>query len=511
MPARILVIGLDSYDKDLLLSWAAAGYLKTFAGLLERATWALTESPPAVYGGAVWPSFNTALSPAHHRRFFRRQAPVGEYLDADFKPTDIQGMPFWETLSDAGRRVAVIDVPHSRLSPGLNGIQVVDWATHEPEHDHGSTCPAELRDEIDTRFPGVPQDRCEQTTHTAEGYRALVDHLRLRLRSKTALSRHYLSSSAWDLFITVFGEAHCAGHQLWQLHDPTHPAHDATLAAETGDLLRDIYVDLDEAVAEVIAAADTETHVMVLCSHGMGPLYGGSVVLDEILRRFEAPADTAPRSLFGRMKTNWYKLPPVLRGSWPARLLKSRLQGSLHRSLLVPDRHKRRFFAIPHNPHAGAIRINVAGRETHGMVQPGAEYRQVCEDLRHEMLALRCADTGQPAVDEVHVTREIYDGPFIDELPDLLVQWNRSRPASVLSSPRVGDIAVPPIQGRTGDHTSAGLFLATGPGIPARRLDRSIPIVDFAPTFAALLGVTPPDDFEGQPIVELLSRKQTDA
>ena len=42
---------------------------------------------------------------------------------------------------------------------------------------------------------------------------------------------------------------------------------------------------------------------------------------------------------------------------------------------------------------------------------------------------------------------------------------------------------------RTGEHVSAGLMIATGPGIPAGRLSRRYPVLDFAPTFCEALGV----------------------
>ena len=503
MPARVLVIALDAYEKDLLLQWAAAGELPALGALLKRATWGVTEGPPGVHAGAVWPSFNTGTSPAHHRRFFRRQARHGEYLDSDFTPTDIEGTPFWDVLSNAGRKVAVIDVPHSKLSQHLTGIQVIDWTSHEPETEQALTYPAALHDQILSGFGCEPPDTCEETPHTADGYRALLSHLEARLRHKTAMSRHYLRSEDWDFFITVFGEAHCAGHQWWHLHDPTHPHHDAAVAAMTGDLVKATYAAIDQAVGEIVADTGPDTHLMILCSHGMGPLSSASAALDEVLRRLEPPK-AAAGSLFAGLKRCWYMLPSSVR-SWPlARSLRLRAQRPLHRSLLLPDRQARRFFTVPHNPHGGAIRINVVGREAHGLVRPGDDYRAVCAKLRDALLTLKCSVTNQNVVAEVAITADLYDGPFADELPDLLVEWNRARPVYNMSSPHIGTVTVPDMPGRSGDHTRAGLFLATGPGLTPGRLERSVPIVDFAPTFTALLDVPAPAAFTGQPIRELL-------
>jgi predicted AlkP superfamily phosphohydrolase/phosphomutase len=181
-----------------------------------------------------------------------------------------------------------------------------------------------------------------------------------------------------------------------------------------------------------------------------------------------------------------------------------KMQRPLHQSLLVPDRQTRRVFTIPHNPHAGAIRINVVGREAHGLVQPGAEYRAVCAELRRELLALRCPQTGDEVVADVAIVADLYDGPFADELPDVVVEWKRSRPLRSMSSERVGTVSIPEVRGRTGDHTRTGLFLATGPGLTSTRLERAVPIVDFAPTFTVWMDVPAPPSFAGRPIRELV-------
>ena len=60
---------------------------------------------------------------------------------------------------------------------------------------------------------------------------------------------------------------------------------------------------------------------------------------------------------------------------------------------------------------------------------------------------------------------------------------------------------------RTGDHRREGLFMATGPGIRPGRLARSVSIMDFAPTFCALLGTALPGA-DGQPIIELVNGVQ---
>jgi hypothetical protein len=221
----------------------------------------------------------------------------------------------------------------------------------------------------------------------------------------------------------------------------------------------------------------------------MGPLYGESVLLDEILRRLEGRPSASPGSAFRSLKQSWYALPPTLRDLPLLQAVKEKLRPSLHRSMLVPERKTRRFFAIPNNPHTGAIRINVVGRESQGLVQPDAEYREVCERLRSELFTLVNAETGLPIVNEIFLTSDLFAGPYVDELPDLLVEWSRKEPVKAIQSPRIGTLKIPEMRGRTGDHRNQGMFFARWTGLDNARLERLVSVTDFAPTIGMLLGV----------------------
>src|SRR5207244_11391471 len=101
----------------------------------------------------------------------------------------------------------------------------------------------------------------------------------------------------WDLFVVVHGASHCAGHQLWRVHDPSHPRHDAGERDALGDPLEDVYVALDESLAELLAALDPSSMVMVLLSHGIGPHYDGDHILGEVLARLDDAFGPRPRAL----------------------------------------------------------------------------------------------------------------------------------------------------------------------------------------------------------------------
>jgi predicted AlkP superfamily phosphohydrolase/phosphomutase len=474
--ARLLFIGIDSGDKDVILQLAASGDLPVLASLLQTSAVAPTRNPLGLYVGAVWPSFYTGLSPANHGRYCFEQLGLGSYRVQRVRPEQVRGEPFWCALSRAGKRVAVIDVPKCAPARELNGIHVVDWGSHDPEEEGLRTWPPALARELVARFGGDPVGNCNGERSDASDYLKLRDALVARAEAKAALSAHFLEQGGWDAFFTTFAESHCVGHQCWNLRDPAHPRHDARVAAAVGDPIRDVYRAIDAGIGTLLARAGDDTTAIVLASHGIGPHYDASFLLDEILRRLEM--DPARRRVRSLARTAWQKLPKRWRG---------RMKRASARAGRPVER--RRFFRMPNNDVYGAIRINVAGREPAGIVAPGRELDAVFEQLEQALLAFRIVDTGAPLVSRVIRTREVYAGESVDELPDLLVEWNRERPISAVTSPRTGTVRGSYEKCRTGDHRPEGLLLARGPGIRAARLAEPIAVEDFAPSFAELCGV----------------------
>jgi predicted AlkP superfamily phosphohydrolase/phosphomutase len=487
--AKVAFIGLDAADGDLLSAWAAAGALPTFQRLLGEAASVRTRNPAGLYVGAVWPSFYTGLPPTRHARYCHTQLRPGSYETVATRPKDVRGTPFWEVLSRAGRRVAVVDVPKSALSRELNGLQIVDWAAHDPDPDGLCAWPPELAAEVVDRFGADPVGNCNGERTTAAAFAELRDALVERAARKASLCEDLLSRGAWDAFVAVFAESHCVGHQCWHLHDASHPRHDAAVAREVGDPIRDVYVALDAAVGRLLARLSDETTVLVLASHGMGPHYDGSFVLEQLLQRLPSAGARLERPRLARA-LRWvaHRLPRPLH----RRL--SRIAEPARRGLGVSKRDVGGddCFRVPNNDVYGALRVNLVGREPKGRIRPGREYDAFCAALTRELLTFTNLDTGEPLVRRVLHTRDLYPGEPVDELPDLLVEWNREAPILRVHSPLTGTIRATYRGLRTGDHRSPGLLFARGPGIAPGRLAEDVAVEDLAPTIAGLLGVELP-------------------
>jgi predicted AlkP superfamily phosphohydrolase/phosphomutase len=160
--------------------------------------------------------------------------------------------PFWEDLSRAGRRVAILDVPLSAPSKNLNGIQLVEWGAHDAQYGF-LTSPPSLAKEVVARFGNHPwRGNCD-AFRDADDFKLFRDGLVRGIATKAELTKHFLRQGGWDLLAQVFTESHCAGHQCWHLHDPTHPWHKKEMARFVGDPVKDVYVAIDAAMGQILA------------------------------------------------------------------------------------------------------------------------------------------------------------------------------------------------------------------------------------------------------------------
>ncbi len=481
-PARVLLVGFDAADPELVVELARTGRLPTVASLLERGTAAPVATPPGLFVGAVWPTLATGVSAARHGRYCYAQLRPGTYevyrVGGTIEPYD----PFWVTTARAGRRTTVIDVPHSRLAPELD-LQVVDWSSHDPNVGF-RTWPPDLGADLVERFGRMPDDQCNDFTRRG-ALGELRDELVASVRRKADFVETVVARGDWELLTFVFGESHCAGHQFWALHDPRHPAHDPARARALGDPLVEIYTELDAALGRILHATGGDALTLLLLSHGMGPHYDATFVLSEMLRRID-DADRPPtRRVVGRERT------------------RRAARGVLHRRRRAREGFvhavdgSRRFFQIPNNDVCGGIRINLSGREPAGLVGPGDEFEATCKLIEDGLAEWRNAETGARLVRCVTRTNDHYSGPAIDHLPDLLVEWDRREPIRSVASARYGHIDRRPTGVRTGDHRPGGLLVACGPH--AARAGETAPIsaVDLAPTICAGLEV-PTEGVEGR-------------
>ncbi len=526
---KVLMLVLDSGSPELLRQWTADGTLPNIARIRHDGLVLDVAGPEGLEVGATWPSFSSGQSPGEHGICWLDRVIPGTYRELRMVPSEFAHLTtFWEALSEAGRRVVVLDVPFTPRPRRLNGVQVTEWGAHDGVFGF-HTKPSRLKAVIKQTWGEYPSPlTCDTLRLSPDGYRKLADGMIRGSALRGAMTRTFLADGRWDFGIQVFTELHCAGHLLWHFHDPTHPSADPVNLARNGDLLREVYLAVDAAVGEILSVVGPETTVIVGSLHGMQHTCGSSLLLPGMLeglgvlcrasRAASAPGPRPqPRGLRARVKAVYHQLPSAIRV--PLYELRQGINRHwLHRGEPIdiePSRTRAFQMGFGAGSTFSGIRLNLKGREPAGILAPGDDADRFCEQLRRDLLEFTDPDTGRPLVRRVLRTADLYPGPRLHDLPDLLVEWefDPARGSTAVGSgaggvwrgfsDRTGLIEHPNGSGRTGAHRLPGLLFARGPQIRPGTIARVISTLDFPPTIARMLGCELPG-MSGRPIPELL-------
>jgi predicted AlkP superfamily phosphohydrolase/phosphomutase len=110
--------------------------------------------------------------------------------------------------------------------------------------------------------------------------------------------------------------------------------------------------------------------------------------------------------------------------------------------------------------------------------------------------------TGEKAVSKVHKREELYNGPYIEFAPDLLIDWVNSAYMPTESDKDKDSIFVERWRENmnwptSGSHRTNGLLLIKGSGIAKNKRIENSRIIDMTPTWLNLLNQKIPNDLEG--------------
>ncbi len=457
----------------------------------ERGAYGHLTGFPALGDDATWASFYTSVSPGQHGRYFWKFLERSTYEGRPCRLHKLPVEPFWATLSQSGLRVAVLDVPKCPLTTGLNGIQIADWQVHGRDYPETCSWPPDLAKALLSRFGDDQTDRagtddwlCLLHSLPEEKVATFRSYLLDGLKKKTQFASELLRQENWNLFLVVFKEAHCIGHQCWHMTESSGQAGNTGL---TDDPVKEIYQALDSAIGEIVRHAGPETAVIIFSDIGMDSNQTAEHFLDQILQRLER-----------RLAT------PRQRARLAARRMKRgfRSFGRRGKARASHAQADRLAYQLDHNELSGAIRINLAGREPAGAVLPGAEYETLCKSLTKELLALRDPSTGERLVESVISARDVYPGENQHRLPDLFAVWAREGPITGAMSPSLGTLTATAPGYRTGNHVLGGFYVGVGPAVSPGQHHRQASIMDLAPTVARLLNTSLPGR-EGKPVPEL--------
>ena len=462
---RIAMIGLDAADFGFIES--AVDSLPNLRRVLGGGTVQRLRSPADVLTGSVWPTFSTESDPGHHGMYHHLQWDAASMRLRRLTSRWFSNEPFWYGLERRGRKVIAVDVPLSFPSRLREGIEILNWGSHD-ELGAFSCRPRALEADVRRRFGRHPMGSEIPVGKETVELLEIRDKLVRGARLKGALVRWLLDRAPWDFFIAVFGETHRGGHILW----PEGPGSETI---PSGALL-DVYRAVDGALGEVLAAPALEgARVIVFALHGMRSNISQEhfvpAVMDLVNSRFlgvpgaEGPRSSAPRPGIVRLLRE--RLPSSLQNRVAQLVPVSVRDAVVNRSIVAGHDWSRTLGFDLLSDLNGYLRLNIRGRERDGVLERGTEvFEKYVAWVRESFSSLRVAGSEEPIVAKVDLITETFPGPRADHLPDLVVRWTGRAPVSRIDSPILGPVTASLATGRSGNHHREGFCVAFGPGAP---------------------------------------------
>ena len=152
------------------------------------------------------------------------------------------------------------------------------------------------------------------------------------------------------------------------------------------------------------------------------------------------------------------------------------------------------------------IFLNVAGRERHGVVERGVA-SALASEIAGALTGLRDDEQGTRAIRSVRRAIDIWDGPYLDRAPDLVVGCDEGYRVSwaCASGAVAGPLFEDNAKAWSGDHcvdtdVVPGIFYCSRPitrGDPA--------LIDIAPSALSLFGVDVPPHMQGRSLFDRVS------
>ncbi|ELY39108.1 alkaline phosphatase family protein [Natronorubrum tibetense] len=483
---RLLVVGLDAGCRSVLEPLFETGEVPTLERLIENGSSGPLESQIPPWTASAWPSMYTGKNPGKHG--------VYDFLSFDgydwnvVNSTYVRERPLWELLSDHGISSVVVNVPVTHPPRAFDGALIPGMTAPEdpPCHPEGVLEDVKL---ACGDYHVYPQST-DAPERSIEGYERTIECRGEAFRYLCRRVNPEFGFLQFQQTDTVFHE---------------RPGDKEAIEA--------VYRAVDRQLAETLEAVDPD-NVLLVSDHGMGKVTGHEFRVNEFLRErgyLEVQSG-------GEGMPDWS-------AAWENDLLEGDGAGERDESVLeramnvaakvgittqrvasaldtvglkepigkrVPNEMIRAASEQVDFPESKAyvrskselgVRINLEGREPNGQV-PEDEYETVRDELIEQLSAVDTPD-GEPMFDVVAPREAYFDGPHLEQAPDIVTVpagFDNAIVADV-GTDQFGEPMEP------WNHKQTGIVAATGDEFDDGAGVEGATILDVAPTICTLFDV----------------------
>lgn len=524
------MIGLDGATFDILNPLMERGLMPNLKRIIEQGTSGNLMSVTPPVSGPAWVSFMTGKHPGRHGIYDFHYFLPGKCRKQVVSFNNIAGKSLWQVLSEQGRKVGVINVPVTYPPYPVDGFMITGMLT-PPNAGERRMHPPSLYHELKKKFGEYISD-VWWTQYGRRQKAKLLRDLIDCMNQRQAMTIYLMENKEWDFLITTITETDRLQHAFAEELFPQGSKRKGD--QEIGKLLDRFYMKMDDHIGELCEKAGEETTIFVVSDHGFGittHLFLANRWLHDL----------------GLLHIDWKR---YYKKFWTAKLAAT-TSFALRKAVRVLDpfgfrRFLRKRQEVKPKEESGEVTgestgevtteynhlftdcidwsrsvaymdlddqqgfyINLKGREPNGIVEP-ADYEKTRDRLIEELGRLIDPATGKPAVASVKRREEVYEGAFVENAPDLIVQF---RDFEIYGIGLLGfNLFRNPLFQKpvwpcfSGHHRPEGVFVGCGPAIKKDTKTEGN-IVDVFPTILYSMNLAVPDDLDGR-VMETIFTKE---
>lgn len=317
---------------------------------------------------------------------------------------------------------------------------------------------------------GMPQDdsalkseRISDTTFLEQSYQGLRERRRI-LGLELRRERNGLLTAVFDTTDRI-------QHLFWRYRDEDHPLHEADQSTMVNKAIPYVYRKMDEILGEIMESTDDDVPIVVVSDHGFTSFKRQFHVNDWLRQEGYLDVKDQVYSSKGRFfRTN--------RGSFYVNWTRTKA------------------FQVG----LTGIYLNIKGRESKGTI-PSDQKWEVAREIKKKLLKVTDPVTEKKVFKNVYLSKNIYDGLFWQDGPDLILGYSdgyRTSWKSARGELHEGDILMDNENNWSGDHIIDD-SLVPGSLITSFPLERNnVRIEDVAATVYDFYDVSTDQPLDGQ-------------
>ncbi|MFH1508111.1 MAG: alkaline phosphatase family protein [Candidatus Omnitrophota bacterium] len=487
---KTLIICIDGISLDKIQGMIRNNKLISFKGLIENGVSGYLRSTIPPDSLPAWPSFITGKNPAKHgiTGYFKKIGPENVVVNS----TMLNTCKYWDIFNSSGLNSVVMNLPITYPPENIRGIMISDYLTPQGRDFAYPPGISEKLKEVGyftelpiTRFFDYDLTRPEPYIY------------KINKTKEVAIS--IMKNYPWDTFTLAFISPDKAHHML----------------GLEGEAIDAVYEKIDHVLGEILGVIDrSNTDIFLVSDHGSSNYekefalhpwlcQKGLLVLNSLNEQVSRKTDKNPAGLALRLLSFVYRLKVSL--NLPSMPFFHFPKAVLEDNKIDPcpfDWSKTKVYSLsPPTSNYLPVFINTKGERPFGIINKPKEYQVLRENLISEFTSIEDPETCEKVVEKVYLREELFSGPYLNDMPDLVVQLKNEYIGfsgyidriRISRGPVFRKFDKPVI-----DHSINGLFIFSGPGSRKNVEVKEISLIDIFPAILYSRRLPIPDDIDGR-------------